>query len=160
MKHPAIKLSALFIGLVFLCFVALESETVARSVGWVEMDPGPVLVFTIPDSASLARVRAAVGDERIVFENDDGFALKGGRIYVNDPRQAGEFIKSGGWVEKPIKIVSLGMDAGVVGDPTPAEARLSRDERMTRLRQLVHKPSLTRGEQIFVLQAMNDGLEI
>ena len=124
------------------------------------MDSGPVLVFTIPDSASLARVRAAIRDERIVFEKDGGFAVKGGRVYVNDPRQAGEFIKAGGWVEKPIKIVSLGIDEDVVGDSTPADARLSRDERMTRLRQLVHKRSLNRGEQIFVLQAMNDGLEI
>jgi hypothetical protein len=36
----------------------------------------------------------------------------------------------------------------------------SREERRKRLLELVHKPMLSRVEQMFILQAMNDGIEI
>lgn len=33
-----------------------------------------------------------------------------------------------------------------------------REERLAKLQSLVHKPTLSRGEQLFVLKAMNDGI--
>ncbi len=48
--------------------------------------------------------------------------------------------------------------------PTPRKLNeikfAQREPLTTRLRGLVSKPTLSRGEQMFVLAAMNDGLEI
>ena len=65
-----------------------------------------------------------------------------------------------GWIDRPIQIVTLDADlddedgAGDSADP------VSRESRRQQLLDLVHKPSLSRGEQMFVLSAMNDGIEI
>lgn len=160
MNDSVHQLGAAFAGLVLLCFIALEGKTVGQSLGWIDVSEDPVLVFTIPQDGNLARVRTAIHDERVLWEGDAGFALVGGRIYVKSPEQAGDLIKIGGWVDRPIKIVGLGMHTEEsAGNDSPVVA-LNREERMVQLRKLVNKPSLTRGEQIFVLQAMNDGLEI
>jgi hypothetical protein len=159
MKNPFFQLGAAFAGLVFLFIFALEGKTVGQSMGLIGSDDDPVLVIMIPNPENLASVRAAIGDERVVWEGDEGFALVGARVYVKDLAQAGGLIAIGGWVDKPIQILALGMDSGTGDDDSPAPA-MTREQRMIRLRKLVNKPSLTRPEQIFVLSAMNDGLEI
>ena len=159
MKNPFFQLGAAFAGLVFLSIFALEGKTIGQSMGLIGAEDDPVLVFMIPNPDSLASVRAAIDDERVLWEGDEGFALVGARVYVKDLTEAGGLIAIGGWVEKPVQIVGLGMDSGTGDDDSPTPA-MSREQRMIQLRKLVNKPSLTRVEQVFVLSAMNDGLEI
>jgi len=160
MKNPFFQVGAAFAGLVVLTVFALEGRTVGQSVGLLEAEEDPVLVFMIPDSENFARVRAAIDDKRVLWEGDGGYALVGARVYVKDLKQAGGLITIGGWVDKEVQIVGLGMDSKSAGSGEELEPGRTREERMILLRKLVHKPSLTRVEQVFVLQAMNDGLEI
>ena len=85
--------------------------------------------------------------------------MHGGRVYVQDMGWAGDFIERGGWVDRPVEIVGLGMeteDERVDG----TEPAVTPVDRRARLDSLMKKPALTRGEQMFLLQAMKDGLEI
>lgn len=147
---------------VSIAIFALERERDGASRGLFEADA--VLVFTIPQPERMARVRKAIADERVLLEGEEGFSLVSGRVYVRDVGAAGDLIQSGGWVDRPVRIIGLGIGA-VLPDASGRSgvgpgADLSPAERLARIRQLVSKPSLTRGEQVFVLQAMNDGLEI
>ena len=164
MSNPFFQLGMLFAAFVLITVVAFQAKDVGSSIGLLEEQEQPVLVFTIPERSRLARVRAVIADDRILWEGDEGFALVNARIYVRDLRQAGELIQTGDWVDRPVQIVSLGMDSGEAdASETVAGqggAGLSPEQRLARIRQLVNKPSLTRAEQVFVLQAMNDGLEI
>jgi len=158
MTNPFFQLGAAFAGLVLFSFMALEGKDVAQDLGLVEEDE-PVLIFEIPHSEHLANVRRAIADERVLEEEEGGFSVRGGRVYVQDVGRAGDFIERGGWVDQPVQIVGLGMETeGERSDGT--EPALTPEERRARLYALVKKPTLTRGEQMFVLQAMNDGIEI
>jgi len=158
MTNPFFQLGAAFAGLVFFSFMALEGKDVAQDLGLVEEDE-PVLIFEIPHPEHLANVRRAIADERVLEEGEGGFSVRGGRVYVQDVGRAGDFIERGGWVDQPVQIVGLGMEAE--DDRSDgAEPALTPEERRARLYALVKKPTLTRGEQMFVLQAMNDGIEI
>ena len=159
MTNPFFQLGAAFAGLVMFAFLSLEGKDLAQEMGLVEEDE-PVLVFTIPHPEHFANVRAAISTDRILYEDELGFTLNGGRVYVNDVGQAGALIKSSGWVDQPIQIVSLGMDDGEEVDDEAAKPAMTREERLARMHELVKKPTLTRGEQMFVLAAMNDGIEI
>ena len=65
-------------------------------------------------------------------------------------------IESAEWVDRPIRIVRL--DPREQRGDTPEAG--SDEARLAKLRSLVNKPMLTGAEQMFVLMAMNDGLEI
>ena len=158
MTNPFFQLGAAFAGLVLFSFMALEGKDVAQELGLVEEDE-PVLVFEIPHPQHLASVRRAIADERVLEEKENGFSVHGGRVYVQDVGEAGDFIERGGWVDQPVQIVGLGMDSEDEEGEGPRSA-MSPEERHERLLSLVKKPTLTRGEQMFVLQAMNDGIEI
>jgi hypothetical protein len=164
MSNPFFQLGMLFAAFVLVTVVAFQAEDVGSSIGLLEEQEAPVLVFTIPEPTRLARVRDAISDDRILWEGEEGFALVNARVYVHDLRQAGELIKTGEWVDRPVQIVSLGMDSdeSAGSDPGGGErgSGLSPEQRLAKIRQLVNKPTLTRAEQVFVLQAMNDGLEI
>lgn len=160
MTNPFFQMGAVFAALVIACLAAFGGRDVGASMGLVEADPTPVLVFAIPGAGALERVRAAIPDDRVLLEDEAGFAHRKGRIYVRHVASAGPLINRGGWVDRPIQIVSLGEDDAQAEGTSPGGSALSPEQRMARLRQLVHKKSLTRGEQVFVLQAMNDGLEI
>ncbi len=158
MTNPFFQLGAVFAGLVILFLVALEGKELARTFGLMAEDE-PVLVFEIPHPDRLASVRKAIGDERILEERDGGFSVKSGRVYVLERGQAGAFIGRGGWIDQPVQIVGLGMDRDEeIQDG--AKSVMSREETRARLDDLMNKASLTRGEQLFVLKAMNDGVEI
>lgn len=158
MTNPWFQLGAAFAGLVMFSFLAFEGKDVAQELGLVEEDE-PVLIFTIPHPDHFASVRKAIRDDRILYEDELGFTLHGGRVYVPDVSQAGALIKTSGWTDQPIQIVSLGMDSG---EPEEAGSQhpMTPEERHARLLELVKKPTLTRGEQMFVLHAMNDGIEL
>lgn len=161
MTNPFFQMGAVFAALVMFSFVALEGENVGQTLGLIEQDE-PVLVFSIPHPDQFAKVRAAVSPDRILWEDEDGMALAGQRIYVTDVTHAGAIIKQAGWIDQPIQIVGLGS----VDEDDDAESEdgsatpMDREARVKRLRGLVNKPTLTRGEQMFVLSAMNEGIEI
>ena len=148
-------LAALIMG----TFVALEGEQIGKRMGIVEEDP--ILVFVVPRPESAARIRSVVSPERILWEGDAGFALVGDRVITTSFDQAGEVIMGAGWIDRPIQIVTLDADPDAEEDAEAGgEGKASPEARRKRLLELVHKPTLSRGEQMFVLSAMNDGIEI
>lgn len=63
-----------------------------------------------------------------------------------------------GWGDRTIEIFRV--DRADVARPSSGDGATDVDpERMARLRELVRQPTLSSGEQLFVLQAMNDGIE-
>ncbi|MBY0401771.1 hypothetical protein K2X89_15875 [Myxococcota bacterium] len=137
-------------------FAWLEGKTIGKQFGRVEEDP--ILVFVVPEVDSARRVRAAVAPEAVVWEGDAGFALASGRVVALSAERAGEIITGAGWVDREIQIVSLEADPT---EPATAEPGDPASHEATRegLRALVNKPTLSYGEQVFVLQAMMDGIE-
>jgi hypothetical protein len=159
MRSGAFQVGALFAALILGTFMAFEGESLGKKMGILEGDP--VLVFVVPRLESARRIRAAVSNDRVIWEGDAGFALLGERVVTSSFEDAGEVIKRAGWLDRPIKIVTLEADAEEGGDGSSEPGSpASREARMARLRELVNQPTLTRGEQMFVLQAMNDGIEI
>jgi hypothetical protein len=157
MRSAAFQMGALIAALIMATFVALEGETISEELGFTEGDP--VLVFVVPRPESVRLIRAAVSEERVVWEGEAGFALASERVIASSFDSAGEVIKGAGWVDRPIEIVTLDAkpsddDAGDPSDPK------SREGRLARLRQLVNQPTLNYAEQVFVLQAMSDGIEL
>jgi len=155
MRSGAFKIGFLFAILVVLTIAAFEGENFTQRLGVTEKDP--VLVFVIPSVENARRVRAAIAPERIALQSQQGLALMGGRVVALSLDDAGDIIEEAGWVDHPIQIVRLedpGPEEGEEFEPGSDEARLAR------LRSLVHKPTLSRGEQMFVLMAMNDGIEL
>ncbi len=158
MRTGAFQAGALFAALIMGTFVALEGETFVREMGLVEGEP--VLVFVIPLAENAERVRAAVSPDRVLWEGEAGFALVGERVVTPSLDRAGEVIKAAGWVDRPIRIVTLEADPDEPGENPEVGRPASREARLARLRELVRKPTLSRGEQMFVLAAMNDGIEL
>ena len=159
MNNPFFQIGVAFAGLIVLSVAYFEGPDVAASMGWVESTE-PVLVFEIPQPGALARVRGAISDDRILWEGEAGFALERARIYVRDLKDAGPMIARAGWVDRPIQIVGLGMESEPGASEGESGSGWTPERRAQRLRELIHKPTLTRAEQVFVLQAMNDGFEI
>lgn len=157
MRFGGFQAGLLLTVLVAGSFAVLEGKSFARQLGWFEEDP--ILVFVVPLAESALRVRAAVAPESVVWEGEAGFALASGRVVAASLDRAGEIIKGAGWVEREIEIVTLAADPA---DPSTAESSdpASREAMRERLGTLVNKPTLTRGEQVFVLRAMMDGVEL
>lgn len=160
MRSGAFQAGALLAALILGTFVALEGENVAREMGLAEGEA--VLVFVVPAEESANRIRSAVARDRVVWEGEAGFALVGERVVTTSLDRAGDVIEEAGWVDRPIRVVTLEADMSddADADEPDRNSPRSREERLARLRELVHKPTLTRGEQYFVLQAMNDGIEL
>lgn len=157
MRFGGFQAGLLLTVLVAGTFALLEGKTFAKQLGWGEDDP--ILVFVVPLAESAGRIRAAVAPEAVVWEGDAGFALASGRVVASSLERAGEIITGAGWVDREIQIVSLETDppeqaTAASGDPTSSEARRER------LGALMNKPTLSRGEQVLVLQAMMDGVEL
>lgn len=157
MKNSAFKVGFAFAILVVLTVAVFEGKELKQQLGISEKDP--VLVFVIPGTDHARRVRAAIQPERIAWQGKEGLALVGGRVVALSLDEAGEVIENAGWVDRPIQIVRLENPASTPGGEPEPEAG-SQEARLARLRSLVNKPTLTRGEQTFVLMAMNDGIEI
>jgi hypothetical protein len=160
MRTGAFQAGLLFAALIMGTFVALEGEEIGMKMGLVEADP--ILVFVIPQPENAARVRSAVSADRILWEGDSGFALVGDRVITTSYEQAGAVIKGAGWIDRPIQIVTLEADPDEEANAEDGgdSGQASPEERRERLLELVNKPTLSRGEQMFVLSAMNDGIEL
>lgn len=147
----------LMAGGVLAIALIFEGPAMMASAGLVEKEP--VMVFVIPSLENARRVRSAVSEDRIAWEGRPGLALEGGRVVAMSLDDASAVIEGAGWVDRPIQIVRLddpATEAGEEAEGDPAE----REARAERLRALVNKPTLSRGEQMFVLAAMNDGIEL
>ncbi len=157
MRSGAFQAGLLFAALIMGTFLALEGENLGKQMGLVEGDP--VLVFVVPQPENTRRIRSAVSNERVLWEGDAGFALVGERVITSSFEAAGDVIKGAGWLDRPIRIVTLDADPDEDVESDQASPA-SREERRKRLLELVHQPMLSRGEQMFILQAMSDGIEI
>jgi hypothetical protein len=116
-------------------------------------------VFVVGDRAGIERVRRAVDPARIVHESHDALALDPGRILATEVAAVSRPLQDAGWADRRIEIFRVERaDPFERPDEGPAGAEVD-PERLARLRELVKKPTLSYGEQIFVLQAMNDGIE-
>jgi hypothetical protein len=127
-------------------------------------DDQRVLVFMVGDREGVDRVRAAVDPERIVAETPDAVALREGRIVAVDVDAVPAPFTAAGWMDREIEIMHLQRVEWWKGNGAePGETRIAgkRDDeaRMARIRELLGKQRLTDGEQLFLLQAMNDGIE-
>ncbi len=160
MRTGAFQAGLLFAALIMGTFVALEGEQLGKKIGLVEADP--VLVFVIPQPENAARIRKAVSDDRILWEGDAGFAFAGDRVIAMSYEEAGSVISGAGWIDRPIQIVTLDADPDeeATADGDGEDAQASPEARRKRLLELVNQPTLSRGEQMFVLSAMNDGIEL
>lgn len=158
MRSGAFKAGILIAALVLGTYVIFEGDRVGKELGLVEEEP--VLVFVVPLPENARRIRAAVSQQRVVWEGDAGFALVGERVVTSSFETVGEVIKGAGWIDRPIRIVSLEADPAEEASESEAGHPASREERLARLRQLVHQSTLSAGEQRFILQAMSDGIEI
>lgn len=155
MNNNAFKIGIAFAVMVGLLVIGFEGGGFGRRMGVLEKDP--VLVFVVPSAVQLRNIHSALPAESLYWEGPEGLALRSGRVVALNLDQAGDVIQSAGWIDRPIQIVRLDEpkpDSGGFGDP---EARA---EIHARLRTLINKPSLTRGEQMFVLQAMHVGVEL
>jgi hypothetical protein len=118
-----------------------------------------VLVFLVGSRAGVDRVRKAVDPARIVADGPDALALVEGRIVAVDSAAVSVPFTAAGWIDREIELLRVeprepgyrqSQVASAGGEVDPA--------RMARLRDLIHQPTLSAGEQLFVLQAMNDGV--
>jgi hypothetical protein len=157
MRSGAFQAGLLLAALIMGTFLALEGERLGKELGLIEGDP--VLVFVVPLPENVHRIRSVVSKTRVVWEGEAGFALVGERVITSSYEAAGEVIKGAGWLDRPIQIVTLEADPAET-DESESVSPASRQERRKRLLELVHQPMLSRVEQMFILQAMNDGIEI
>jgi len=118
-----------------------------------------VLVFLVGGTDGVERVRRSVHPSRITFSSPTALALKEGRIVAVGQEAVGEPLMASGWIDRKIEIFTVdrrdilfieGHAGGANKDVDP--------ERLARLNELVKKPTLSYGEQLFVMQAMNDGV--
>lgn len=157
MRSAGFQAGLLLAVLVMGTFVVLEGKTRGKQMGWVDGDP--ILVFVVPRAESAHRIRAAVPAESVVWEGEAGFALASERVVASSLERAGEIIKGAGWVDREIRIVTLEADPSEKAAPDPSDPA-THEARHNHLLALVSKPTLSRGEQMFVLQAMIDGSEL
>jgi len=136
-------------------YLALERPTWVPYYGKTDR----VLVFLVGDRGGVERVRKAVDSSRIVASSPDAIALVEGRIIAVSAQAAEGPYKSAGWMERDLEFFHVEKADHLKAARQQGEGGEVDPERMEKLRQLVSKPTLSAGEQVFVLQAMNDGIE-
>lgn len=118
-----------------------------------------VLVFLVGDPRGIENVRRAIDPGRLLYASADAIVLVEGRIVATDVTAVSGPINDVGWRDRPLEIFHVeradpfGRTKAVGADGAEVDP-----ERLARLRDLVKKPTLSYGEQLFVLQAMNDGV--
>jgi hypothetical protein len=118
-----------------------------------------VMVFLVGSRSGVERVRKAVDSSRIVASTPDAIALIEGRIVAVDATAVEGPYKQAGWMDRDLEFFHVQKADHLKASRHVGEGVEVDPERLARLRQLVHKPTLSAGEQMFVLQAMNDGVQ-
>lgn len=153
----------LLLGMAMVVILSAGVLVVLESPAWLpdglsRRQDDRVLVFLVGGSEGVDRVRRAVDPARVVYADEQSVALVEGRIVAASVAAVSLPMNAVGWRDRSIEIfhveraerkTSPGREGTTDVDP----------ERMAKLRALVKKPTLTYGEQVFVLQAMNDGIE-
>ena len=140
-------------------YVALERPAWLPDAVASPAEQSRVLVFLVGGPAGVDHVRKAVSPDRIVYATADAIALREGRIVASNAAAVSEPMNEAGWRDRPIEMFHVQRADPLRRRSTGGEGAADVDpDRMAKLRSLVNKPTLTYGEQIFVLQAMNDGI--
>ncbi len=149
-KTLLVSLSALFVLSAGL-FVALERPSWVPVVGEEEE---PVLVFLVGHRKGVDLMKRAVDPQRIVAESPDAIALAEGRIVATGAEAVSAPLMAAGWGDRTIELLRVPPrdtnGPGADGEGT--------DPRFARIMELVNKPTLSYGEALVVMQAMNDGV--
>jgi hypothetical protein len=155
MGHTFIAGSSAVVVLALGLFVALERP------GWLPLVGGeqkPVLIFLVGNRSGVELVKKAVDPARVVAQTPDAFALAEGRMVATNPSAISEPLMAAGWSDRQLEIFSLPKNDGLNRGRKGKGSAGSDDPRMGRLMELMNKPTLSQGEALFVMQAMNDGL--
>jgi len=154
----SLSLSATMAAVVFGVGLVLASGGVSVPVscsGLVASEP-PVLVVVLGSRDAVDDVRRALRPEHIVADSGGAVAVAGGRILAADLAAASEPLNRAGWADRPVEILRVrprdprpGSAVGSETAPAPGSAE--------HLAALVQKPTLSRGEQLAVLRALNEG---
>lgn len=138
-------------------FVALERPAWVPFVGGAASEE-PVLVFLVGSRSGVESVKRAVAPDRIVAESPDAFALVEGRMVATDAEAASGPLMAAGWADRDVELFVLPKNDGLDRRAGAGSAGGSDDPRFARLMELMNKPTLSYGEAMFVMQAMNDGV--
>lgn len=121
----------------------------------------PVLVLLVGSTDGVARVRAAIDDDRVVAEMDGAFALRSKRVVAASPEAAGGPINQMGWVDKEIELIAVPMGQGLVWETNrhknqdePAGKPVDKAQ-AERIAALMSKATLTSAEAIAVMKHMD-----
>ena len=114
----------------------------------------PIEVFLVGSPAGVEEVRRSVDSSRIRSHSAAAIALAEGRIFAADPAAAGHALKEAGWIDRKIQILTAA-NADAKRQQGQRKVSLQRQDKQSRLNALSQKKTLTAGEQILVLRAMN-----
>ncbi len=122
-----------------------------------------VMVFLVGSQAGVEHVKRAVNPDRIVASTPEALALIEGRIIATNAEAVSEPLTMAGWIDHEIEIFTVAKedhlkDARAKSGCASGSCNDADPERMEKLQALMQKETLTYGEQMFVLQAMNDGV--
>jgi hypothetical protein len=138
-----------------IAFYAGQDEGVARFRGTPAGGPdSPVLVVLVEEHADVDAVEEAVGRWSILAREPDSIALVEGRVVATTHAAAEKALTLAGWSDRPLEIIgSLSRDRPErrEGSGRPAEAG------GVDLEALQRKPTLTSGEAIALLRAIDTG---
>lgn len=135
-----------------------------------------VIVLLVENDNRLRDILEVANPLDIAARSKRGVAFSAGRIAAIDEEAASELINHLGWIDRRIEVLEPGMkppaeivtaassseerdetiDSWLMGS---GETKMSASERREKLKRLTGKKKLSRGEQIFVMRAMADGLE-
>lgn len=135
-------------------FITLERPAWIPVLGQEEE---PILVFLVGDRDAVSAVKRAIDPSRIVAETDEAFALVEGRMIAAGPEAVSEPLTAAGWIDRRVELFPLPRRRDTAAASGKGGGG-SDDPRFDRLMDLMNKPTLSHGEALFVMTAMNDGL--
>ena len=114
----------------------------------------PIEVFLVGSPAGVEEVRRSVDSSRVRAHSADAIALAEGRIFAAHPAAVGRVLKEAGWIDRELEILTAA-NADAKRQQGQKQVALQRQDKKSRLNALSKKKTLTAGEQILVLRAMN-----
>jgi hypothetical protein len=157
MLRTLLPILGAFVVLVGAVFLGFEGRAL---LPFADVSQDRVLVFLVGNREGVDRVRTAVDPARVVAATEDAIALREGRIVAVNVAAVSDPYTAAGWLEREIEIFHVERAAPKrPGRSGGGEGTEVDPERMAKPAALVQKPTLSAGEQMFVLQTMNDGIE-
>ncbi len=135
-------------------FIALERPSWVPILG---SQQDPILVFLVGDRSGVQAMKRAVDPSRIVAESPDAIALVEGRMMATNAAAVSAPLMAAGWDDREIELFTLPRNDGL-NRKGSRKGKGADDPRFGRLMELMNKPTLSYGEALFVMNAMNDGV--